>query len=281
MSPTVSPPPLGNHGSAYDSESDKTIIFAGRSCRSCPGLAETWAYDFKENSWTNLSPEVHPSNRVTGKMVYNSRVDRVMFFGGREFDGHSLLMYYGDTWTYEYNTNTWTEMNSPNPPPARFSHSLSYDSESDMVVMFGGNLITTSLPCFETWAYHYQPNIPSVPLNLQATEIDNEVNLTWITSLTDAGSPITEYNIYRGNGSNSLIFYGTVLGAEATSFQDSEVNRGSTYFYTVRAKNGVGESKDSNVALITIPGSSGFPGFSLVLMCAIFAYLVILRRRSN
>ena len=87
--------------------------------------------------------------------------------------------------------------------------------------------------------------------------------------------------IYRGNDSDSLTLYDTILGAETTSFKDTEVKEGKTYYYTVRAKNGVGESKSSSVLQIIIPSSPGVPGFSLVMMSIIIGYLATSRLRSN
>ena len=279
MSPTVSPPPLGNHESAYDSESNKTIIFGGRRCRNCYYLAETWAYDYSENTWTKMNSTRAPPVRAVGMMTYIPKIDKIVMFGGL-----GVGKYYSDTWTYDYNTDTWTDMNSPSPPSARFAHNFDYDSESDVVILFGGRTHDSNglmIHSNDTWVYHYQPNIPSVPLNLEATKSNGEVNLTWTAPLTDAGSPITEYVIYRGNESDSLILYKTILGVETKNYLDTEVSGGTTYYYTVRAKNTVGESKDSNVVSITLPSSPDVPGFSLVLMSAIIVYLVILRRRSN
>ncbi|MFW9904336.1 MAG: kelch repeat-containing protein [Candidatus Thorarchaeota archaeon] len=281
MTPTVSPPPLGNPGTTYDSKSNKTILFGGVSCRDCVDLDETWVYDYKENTWTNLNPVIHPTKRVLGMMTYNSKLDRIIFFGGLQYNGG---IYHSDTWMYNYNTNTWTDMNSPAPPDRRYSHSFDYDSESDVSIIFGGRVKDNngvSYVVADTWAYHYQANIPSSPRNLKATLINETVRLSWNCSETDAGSPITEYVIYRGNKSDSLTLYSIVLGAEVTHFQDTEVSRGATYYYAIRAKNAVGESKDSNVVSITIPSSPGVPGFSLVLTSAIIIYLVVLRKRSN
>ncbi|MFX1504772.1 MAG: kelch repeat-containing protein [Promethearchaeota archaeon] len=275
MSPIVSPPPLATLGSAYDSESDKMIIFGGRSCMDGVDRDETWAYDYKENTWTNMHPPVYPSKRCVCKMIYNSRIDRILLFAGvRHYDWEI----YRDTWSYDYNTNTWTDMNSPSPPSDRHAFAFNYDSESDVAILFGGSGGAGVLN--DTWAYHYQANVPSKPLYLQVTEINGEANLTWSAPLTCAGSPITEYIIYRGNKSDSLTLYKTIQGKDTLEYIDADISKGGTYFYTVCAKNSIGESETSNVVSITI-SSPGVPGFSLVLASAIMIYLVVLRRKSS
>ncbi|NHJ02979.1 MAG: hypothetical protein EAX86_12660 [Candidatus Heimdallarchaeota archaeon] len=280
MSPTVNPPSLGNPGCAYDIESNKTILFGGVSCRNtyrCVDRDETWVYDYKENTWTNMNPVVHPTNRVLGMMTYNSKIDRVLFFGGLFYNGG---IYLGDTWNYDYNSNIWTNMNSPNPPSRRMIHSFDYDSESDVAILFGGKTIDSigaSVLISDTWAYRYQANAPTPPTNLQAEEVNGEVNLTWTVPLTHAGSPITEYVIYRGSEADSRTLYKTVLGAETFNFHDTEVNKGGTYFYTVRAKNAVGESEDSDIVEIKIPSTA--PGFSILIVSSTFLVWAIYKKK--
>ncbi|MHA2108568.1 MAG: Kelch repeat-containing protein, partial [Candidatus Hodarchaeales archaeon] len=213
MNPAVSPPPLGNHESAYDSESNKTVIFGGRSYASCVTLDETWAYDYSENTWINMNPEVHPSGRGAQGMIYNSKIDRIVLFGG----SICLDVLYDDTWAYDYNTNMWINMNSPSPPSRRLSPTFDYDSESDVSILFGGRTLDSTRDSVykdDTWAYHYQTNAPSPPRNLQGLLADGEISLSWETPSTEAGSPITNYVLYRGSDADSLAEYATVQGKE-------------------------------------------------------------------
>lgn len=274
MSPSTNPGPLGNIESVYDVESDKTIIFGGKvKARPDSGqdykditTADTWAYDYSDNLWVKIDLMSPPTYRVVGMMAYNTEVDRICMFGGD--NGNTI---FGDTWAYDYNANTWTDMNSPSPPSARYSHTLDYDSESNVVILYGGVYLD------ETWAYHYQANVPSSPRSLQATLKNGEVNLTWIPPKTDAGSPLTEYIIYRGSGSDSLEIYRIIQDPETLEFIDTEVGTGTKYFYAIRAKNAIGESINSNVVEITIP--SGVPGFSLLIFCLTLLICVIYRRK--
>lgn len=89
-----------------------------------------------------------------------------------------------------------------------------------------------------------RPWRPFVPSNLQANAGLGNVTLTWNAPASDGGSGITGYRIYRGFTPAS----GTLLEeiGNATSFLDSALTGGRTYFYQVSAKNIVGEGRKSN-----------------------------------
>lgn len=93
------------HGMVYDSDNQKIMIFGGRNLLA-PGqaLADTWEFDLSTNEWTEILPGSHPSRRMDFSMVYDNNVQKSILFGGYRFDDITL----GDTWTYTYNTNSWS-----------------------------------------------------------------------------------------------------------------------------------------------------------------------------
>ena len=95
-----------------------------------------------------------------------------------------------------------------------------------------------------------EPFAPLAP-PLVATAGNGVVHLTW-TPPFDGGSPITGYRVYRGStsGGETLL---TPLGAGATSYDDSSVTNGSTYYYQVTARNSIGEGSRSSEAQVTPP----------------------------
>lgn len=91
---------------------------------------------------------------------------------------------------------------------------------------------------------------PSAPQNLTAVPARGKgVQLSWSAPASDGGSPVTGYNIYRGNvaGGETLL---TSVG-NVTSFKDTSTTRGATYYYRVTAVNAVGEGPASNEANTT------------------------------
>ncbi len=89
---------------------------------------------------------------------------------------------------------------------------------------------------------------PSAPQNLGASVGDGYVDLWWSAPSSDGGSPISYYKLYRGTYSGGETYYTTVYG---TSFTNTLVTNGVTYYYKVTAVNGVGESSFSNEASAT------------------------------
>jgi hypothetical protein len=89
--------------------------------------------------------------------------------------------------------------------------------------------------------------VPSTPQNLTAAPANGKgVQLSWSPPASNGGSPITNYNIYRGTsaGGETLL---TSVG-NVTSFKDTSTTRGQTYYYKVTAVNAVGQSPASNEA---------------------------------
>jgi hypothetical protein len=83
---------------------------------------------------------------------------------------------------------------------------------------------------------------PGAPTLGVPTTASGTVNLAWTAPASDGGSPITAYRVYRGvsSGTETLL---TTLGNAATSYADTGVTNGTTYFYEVSAVNAIGETR--------------------------------------
>ncbi len=175
MSPSTSPPARMYHSMTYDAESDRIILFGGGLSQQLGGaytqrFADTWAYDFESDTWTEMTPETSPSPRVYTDMTYDDKCDRVVLFGGgtqsfREGDpdqGHG-----NETWLYDLNSNTWEQVALEGAPTYRKKHKLAYDSESEVVILFGG----------DTW-------------NEQGYTTDYQ-NETWVLEFVASSSDVT------------------------------------------------------------------------------------------
>ena len=85
---------------------------------------------------------------------------------------------------------------------------------------------------------------PSAPRNLTAMFGNEYVQLNWETPSSNGGSTIINYQVWRATGSGAKtprVLLGTVF-----SFNDTDVDNGDTYYYTVKAINSIGSSVDSN-----------------------------------
>jgi hypothetical protein len=92
-------------------------------------------------------------------------------------------------------------------------------------------------------------SVPGAPANLRATGGDARATLRWTAS--KSGHP-TSYTIYRGTMSDgeASVPIATVSGT-TTTFTDTGLLNGTTYFYNIAANNRVGISPDSNEVSVT------------------------------
>ena len=146
-SPSVSPSGHWLAGMAYDAQSDLIVLFGGGTT-CCNDVGDTWVYNLNSNTWTQRSPSLAPSPRHAHAMAYDSESNRVVLYGGLR---GSTPLFLNDTWSYDTDTDTWTQMNPVAGPPAMGELALAYDVRSDRVVEFGG--VTSTGPLDKTWTY--------------------------------------------------------------------------------------------------------------------------------
>jgi hypothetical protein len=100
---------------------------------------------------------------------------------------------------------------------------------------------------------------PGGPANLVATPGTGAVTLNWT-----AGSGATSYNVYRGSSISDGEATTAVATVTGTTFTDTGLKNGTTYFYFVTAANATGLSPDSN-EVYTTPGETFAGGTNLAL----------------
>jgi hypothetical protein len=86
-------------------------------------------------------------------MTYDSLSDRVILFGGIH---RSPSIIPNDTWGYDTDRNTWTNLTTTTSPPRYDYPSMGYDIRSDRVVLFGSANSYNGPP--DTWLYDYDTN---------------------------------------------------------------------------------------------------------------------------
>ncbi|HEV8397109.1 MAG TPA: fibronectin type III domain-containing protein [Vicinamibacterales bacterium] len=98
------------------------------------------------------------------------------------------------------------------------------------------------------------PVAPAAPTNLAASPGDSQVALSW-----NAAAGATSYNVLRSttSGAEALV----ASGVTATSYTDTNLTNGTTYFYVVQAANAGGTSGNSNeVSATPSCQTPGVPG---------------------
>jgi hypothetical protein len=178
------------HKLVYDSKADRMILWGGWNMKDNVGTNDTWAYDYNSDTWTEMKPAVKPPGVNFQGMVYDSKADRVIMWGGG--DNTSV-------WVYDYNTDTWEERKPSGGPSSRFLHNMSYDSKADRTILFGGYTgdpnkdFDFSFNSSETWAYDYNLN-------------------TW-TQLKPAANPglLSEFGLVYLPSNDRLLLFGGLI----------------------------------------------------------------------
>lgn len=84
------------------------------------------------------------------------------------------------------------------------------------------------------------------------------INLSW--SAPSGGAPVTSYNILRGTTAGGEVATPiATVPASQTTYSDTSVVAGDTYFYQVTASNAAGTSAPSNEATATAGQAPGAP----------------------
>jgi hypothetical protein len=121
------------HTMAYDSARGRVVLFGGHGMFA-NYLDDTWEWDGASASWTERTPTTsNPSARQDCGMAYESNRRGVVLFGGKGGGGN-----YQDTWEWDGEAGSWTELAPQGPiPSARSGHVLASNGNGS-VLLFGG-----------------------------------------------------------------------------------------------------------------------------------------------
>jgi hypothetical protein len=144
------PRPLVGQRIVYDSESDRIIMFGGIDASTFKPVNDTYAYDYNTDTWSKMDPQLQPQFRNYHGMVYDSKADRVVMWGGGGVSIAHVGQDYAEVWTYDYNTDTWERFeNKKDGPTPRYYIFLAYDEKADKIITYGGYDYGND----ETWSY--------------------------------------------------------------------------------------------------------------------------------
>lgn len=122
------------------------VLHSGRN-RNWEMLAETWEWAPGAAEWSRVvgKDTRNPGQRMMHAMVWDSKRERMLLFGGsREED------YLNDTWAYDSRTRAWEQLQTNNNPPGRAQHGMVYDPERNEILLFGGRG-SEARPLNDTW----------------------------------------------------------------------------------------------------------------------------------
>ena len=176
----------------YDPVAEEIILFGGNRGNGDNSILDSvWKYNISGSEWVEISPEVSPISRYNHGMVYLPGNNSILLFGGRRNIDHTEL---DDTWIFDLITNTWEEIFLTIKPPARQFSSITYDTHSKRVLIFGGFGLNEVL-INDLWEFTPENN-------------------TW-KELAPVSSPQSRYGhslIYRSATDKAYLFGGRTLG---------------------------------------------------------------------
>jgi len=142
MKPSGTPLPLNavsEYGCrmVYDSVNKKVIMFGGhwKTTGERHGYDnDVWIYDYGMNTWTLRTANPKPSARYTHYMAFDPINAKVVVFGGHD-TSDSIV---DDTWTYQYSTNKWDEVDNLVKPSNRHAGWMTYVPDLNRIILYGG-----------------------------------------------------------------------------------------------------------------------------------------------
>lgn len=153
------PSPRTGARMAFDEKEGVGVLFGGRGAfDSATQLVhdseETWFWT--GTRWVQRFPVNHPAARNSHSMVYDSRRQRIVLFGGRRetdtYQGDPTL--FNDTWVWQ--NGNWAPLSPAAAPPVRYNAGMTYDVVNDRMVLFGGSYVDANgdpQPRYDTWEF--------------------------------------------------------------------------------------------------------------------------------
>lgn len=127
----------------YDSTGDRMVIFGGRY-REVVGTYEVsndlWAVDLETFEFSQIFPtDIVPRRRSTPAGGYDTVNDALVFFGGNDSASGAIFGPLGDSWRFDFKTETWKQIaTTGTPPAARLLHAGAVDSVGQRLFIYGG-----------------------------------------------------------------------------------------------------------------------------------------------
>ncbi len=191
----------------------------------------------------------------------------------------------GTVFSYTWNFGDGTPIATVNTSTT--THSYESAGPSTITLTVADNDGGTSSPSAKSLTV--LSNRPAFPANFQLTATSGKATLTWSAPSNTGGSPIAKYRIYRATSASGP--WTNIANTTHTSYADTTVANGQTYYYQVAAVNQAGiASQPSSPQNILVPsGAANLPGnpqlwpaiAGAAVVAAAVAGIIALRRRPK
>jgi N-acetylneuraminic acid mutarotase len=217
---------------------NKIYVVGGSTTNTTTNSVEV--YDPATNAWTNMA------SMATGRTQFQL----VELNGNLYAIGGKASNTLASVEQYNPETNIWTARATL--ATARYVFQAVVTNNAIYSI---GGFNTDRISSVEKYSL---TSVPSAPTSLTATAGDAKVDLSW-----GAVTGATGYNVYRSTTSGGT-YTKIAEGITATTYTDSTVTNGTTYYYVVSAVTSGIESAYSNEASATPKKSQSEAGFAIL-----------------
>ena len=138
IEPGAGMPARGRYALAHDLAHGRALIHGGRTREGTSGpytvFDDLWAYELATDTWTELAKGPSPRSNHVAAIVGN----RLVVHGGNASSNGLVFDPLGDTWAFDLDAETWSQVTTSNDPPARLFHSATVGPDDASLVVYGG-----------------------------------------------------------------------------------------------------------------------------------------------
>jgi|GEM_PF-1456408 len=153
------------------------------------------------NLWRNITPKAGPSSRYNMALAQLD-AGTLLTFGGRGAGGTVL----GDTWTYDVEAGTWSQVTPEAAPSARFSYGMD-NAGPGLAVLTGGTLVPGEGGNAQSDTWHFEIG-----------------DMNWVQSMNN-GTPPARHQAAVAGFDGGLFSYGGI--------DDTPASAGGLFLYAV------------------------------------------------
>lgn len=124
------------HSGVLDAARDRMIISHGFT--NSGRFDDTWSFDLVSDTWRDISPQsgARPLRRCLHHAVTDAANNQMLLYGGCASGFGPCPL--GDLWSFDLNSNRWTEITASPRPAAREHYGVAFDSARNRMILFGG-----------------------------------------------------------------------------------------------------------------------------------------------
>jgi fibronectin type 3 domain-containing protein len=114
---------------------------------------------------------------------------------------------------------------------------------------------------------------PGVPTSLVVkVNGSSNITVTWGAPVSDGGTPVMAYNVYRATSSTGLpVKVAQITASSPLTYVDTSISKGTTYYYWVSAANAAGEGQN-----VTASGSVAADDNTMLIVAGVIIALLII-----